>query len=719
MKKKHLQVLFFFCILFINAQNKEEIKNFFWNANDTFGSINSVPEKYKNESAVIIYKNENYDFHKFGKSVTYTSSVRKRIKLQDQAAITEFSEFSFKDRFYSNKGFSLKRGTITLGIKIIKPDGKEIEIDVNKESVKEDDAKKVAISNLEIGDIIDFYYHSVEPFKSISEFGFEPVETTLGETYPILDLKITFQTENDFFVNFNSYNGAPELKKIETKKSNERKYELTASNVAKNDFPRWFLPLVELPCYKFQVFFARSGKFEQRADAFLSEKESEIKETVSKEDILDYYTNKFYPSGNLNDVNDFLKGKSFASEEEKLKEIYYFTRHQFYTRYIEAYILSETKIIPFPYELYESYPIFFNSEEQFIRYFMAYLKKNDIDYDIIVATGRENGPIKDILIQQNARVLLKINTKEPIYFGIFTPYSLPNQFDTSLENTNAYALKITNNKKVTDIEEIKLPGSSNENNISKIEITTHFDPSNNSLKIDRTTSLYGNNKSFEQSNKMNFYDFINEDYEKYGTKPLLDLVRNKKMKDKYKKEYDALLQKMKDKQNENLKKATEDEYEIKVEDFSFAILNTGRYSETEPFKYKENFTIKDYFIKKAGTNYIIEIGKLIDSQVEISEKEHKRDNNIYSAFPRTFNYVIHFSIPEGYSVTGLEKLNKTIQNETGSFISTAIVDGTTLKLEATKKYNHDFEPAANWQKMIAFLDAAYQLTQEKILLKKN
>lgn len=717
--KHYYLLLFFFCFSITNAQNKEEIKNLFWNKNDPFGNVITVPEKYKNESAVIIYKNENYDFHKFGKSVTYTSSVRKRIKLQDQAAVTEFSEFSFKERFYSNKGFSFKRGTITLGIKIIKPDGKEIEIDVDKESVKEDESKKVAISNLEVGDIIDFYYHFVEPFKSFTEFGFEPVETTLGENYPILDLKITFETENDFFVNFNSYNGAPELKKVETKKSSERKYELLASDVAKNDFPRWFLPLVELPCYKFQVFFARSGKFEQRADAFLSNKENEIKKTVSKEDILDYYNTKFYPSGNLNDVNDFLKGKTFSSDEEKIKEIYYFARHQFYTRYIEAYILSETKIMAYPYELYQSYPVFFNSEEQFIRYFMAYLKKNDIEYDIIVATGRENGPIKDILIQQNARVLLKINTKEPIYFGIFTPFSLPNQFDNSLENTNAYALKVSKNKKVTDIEEIKLPASTNEDNISKVALNVSFDIDSNVLKINKETSLFGYNKSFEQSNKLNFYDYVTEDYEKYNTTPLLDLVRNKKMKEKYKKEYDALLKKMKDNQNESLKKATEGEYNTKVDDFSFEIVNTGRYGEIEPLHYKENFTIKDDFIKKAGSNFIIEIGKLIDSQVEISEKEHKRENNIYTVFPRSFHYKIEFSIPEGYSVTGLDKLNKTVENETGSFTSKAIIKDNKLQLEALKKYNHSYEPVANWQKMIAFLDAAYQLTQEKILLKKN
>ncbi|NJM80542.1 MAG: hypothetical protein HC854_14690 [Flavobacterium sp.] len=494
---------------------------------------------------------------------------------------------------------------------------------------------------------------------------------------------------------------------------------MIASDIPKNDFPRWFLPLVELPCYKFQVFFARSGKFEQRADAFLPSKESEIKSTVSKEDIFDYYNTKFFPSGNLNDVNNFLKDKKFSSDEEKIKEIYYFTRHQFYTRYIEAYVMAESKIIAYPYELYESYPVFFNTEEQFICYFMEYLKKNDIGYDIIVATGRENGPIKDMLIQRNARVLLKIHTGNPIYFGIFNPYSIPNQFDSEIENTDAYALKVSKNKKVTDIEEIKLPASTHKENISKININVGFDISTNALDVKKETSLLGHNKSFEQSNKLNFYDYVSEDYQKYETTPLLDLVRNKKIKEKYKKEYDALLKKMKDNQNESLKKATEGEYNTKVDDFTFEIINTGRYGETQPLVYKETFKIKNDFIKKAGANYIIEIGKLIDSQVEIEEKEQKRENNIYTVFPRSFNYNISFSIPEGFSVSGIEKLNKTVENETGSFISKASIKDNKLQLEATKQYYNSYEPVGNWQKMIDFIDAAYQLTQEKILLKKE
>ncbi len=703
--KKIFTLLFLGLFISVNAQDKNKIKDFFWGANDAYKKVNTIPEKYKNESAVEIIKYEDYDYHKFGKSITFTSSFRKRIKLLDQAAVTEFSEFSIR-----------KNGVV--GIKIIKPTGKEIEIDVEKEAKLIDDFNKIAVSNLEIGDIIDFYIQYVTNSYSIEAFGFDPIESTLGSTYPIMNYKLIFQTENDFFVNFNTYNGAPKLKEIPTKKGNERRYELEAQDIPKNDFPRWFLPLVELPCYKFQVFFARSGKFEERAEAFLPEKESIVKSEVSKDDIFDFYNTKFYPNGDIDVINDFLKGKTFKSEEEKIKEIYYFTRHQFYTRYVEAFVIDEAKIM-YPYELYGYNPIFFTKEQSFINYFMQYLKKNKIDYDIIVSTGRENGPIKDILIQSNAKILLKIYAENPIYFGFFTPYSSPELFDYEIENTDAYALKVSKNKRVDDIESVKLPESTHKDNISKVisnlSITSDF----NTINVAKTSSLYGHNKEFEQESKVLFYDYVNEDYEKYGTTPVLDLVRNKKKKEQYKKEFDALIKKIKDNKNESFKTEAENEYGVKLDKHELVIKNTGRFGKNDPLIYDEKFDITNSLIKKAGPNYIVEIGKFISSQVDIEEKENKRTNNVYSIFPRTYEYTINLDIPAGYTVAGLEKLNVNVENVTGSFKTVAQVKGNKLNIVSTKCYYHSYEPNANWSKMIEFLDAAYQFSQEKILLKKS
>jgi hypothetical protein len=714
--KKLVSVLFLVLYSFSYAQNKVEIKEFFWGKTDAYKNANSVPDKWKGESAVIIFKKEFYDFHKFGKNVKYTSAVRKRIKLLDANAVQEFSEFSFAERFYTNKGFSFRRGTTTMGVKIVKADGKEIEIDVEKEAKDIDDTKKLAISNLEIGDIIDFYYYTVEPFKSFYEVGFEPVETTLGDIYPTMEMKLLFETENDFFINFNTYNGAPELKET-FNKGGERKYELVAKDIEKNEFPRWFYPAIELPFYKFQVYFARSSRFEAGADAFLSEKESVIKSTVTKDDVFKYYNYKFKPYGDISDINSFVKSRTFASDEEKVREVYYYTRHIYFTRYVEAFVANETKIF-YPFEYYKN-PVFIQNEEQFINHFMGFLKKNAIDYDIIIGTSRYNGPIKDLLIEKNVTLLLKVNTKNPIYLEYFSPFSSADQFNYNLENTEAYALQISKGKKVVDAENVTLPKTTATDNLSKRISKLSLESNLTDLKVSRVSSFFGHFKEYEQSDKLEFFDYVNEDYKKYGTESLLDLVKNKKKQDQYQKEFKALIEKIKEGNKEKLKKVVSQEFEFEIEEVVFELKNTGRFGSNQPFEYEENFVIKNNLVKKAGSNLIVEIGKILTDQIDVNKKEIDRKNNVYMSFPRSFDNEIIFEIPAGFTVMGLEKLNKKVENETGKFTSTASISGNQLTIRTIKEYKNYFEPNANWSKMVLFLDAAYQFTQEKILLKKN
>lgn len=718
---RNIVLLLLLCGTIGFAQDKAKIKELFWGKDDPVKTTLAVPEKWKNESAVVIYKNENYDFSKFGSKVTYISSTRKRIKLQDQAAVTEFSEFSFQDRIRSSKGdsFRFKKGFNVIGIKVIKPDGSEKEINLDTEAITTDEKKKVAIPNLETGDIIDFYYYSEEPFKSVGAYGFDPVENTLGDSYPIMDLKITFKTENDFFINFNTYNGAPELKEVSPAGGSERRYELVAKDIEKNDFPRWFYPLAELPCYKFQVYFARSGKFEDQASAFLPAKENIIKKTVSKEDVLAHYDSRFRPVGHLADIERFIKTHdAFASDEEKVKEVYYFTRHQYYTRYVEAFVVKEANIM-YPFELYGGYPIFFNTETEFIDHFMAFLKDNKIEYDIIVATTRDNGPIKDMLMKDNLEVLLKVNTQKPVYLQFFTPYTNADQISHMLENSDAYALKVSNRKKISDVDTEKLPVSTHKDNRTESVVNVSFAPDFNTVNINRKSSLYGHNKDAEQREKMYFFDYVAEDYAKYNTKPLMDLVKNKTKREQYTKEFDALKNKLKDKQKKEFKESAESEFGFPVDDHELEITATGRFGSATPFSYNEKFTIKDKLAKKAGTNFVVDIGKLIGEQVDLEEKELKRTNNIYMPYPRSFSEEINVTIPDGYTVSGLDKFNKKVENATGGFVSTAKAEGNKIIITAVKYYTNYYEPQKNWNDMTAFLEAAYQFTQEKILLKKN
>jgi hypothetical protein len=197
------------------------------------------------------------------------------------------------------------------------------------------------------------------------------------------------------------------------------------------------------------------------------------------------------------------------------------------------------------------------------------------------------------------------------------------------------------------------------------------------------------------------------------------LVKNKKKQEQYRKEFNALIEKIKDRNKEELKKAVSQEFEFEIEEVAYELKNTGRFGSKQPFEYEEKFVIKNNLVKKAGHNYIVEIGKILTDQIDVDKKEKDRKNNVYMSFPRSFDNEIIFEIPAGYTVMGIEKLNKKVENETGKFVSTASITGNQLTIKTIKEYKNYFEPNANWTKMVSFLDAAYQFTQEKILLKKN
>lgn len=534
-----------------------------------------------------------------------------------------------------------------------------------------------------------------------------------------MDLKLTSETENDFFVNFQSYNGAPELNQLDTGKRNLRRYELTAKDVAKNDFPRWFYPLAEMPSYKFQVFFARSGKFENRVVAFLPEKESIIKNTVTKEDVIDLYDHKFKPNGDISDVKYYLKDNNITNPRDIVTEGVYFMRHYLLTRYFEAAIMQESKILYYPFQYYGNDFIYIRNQKDFINHYLEFLKQYKIDSEIIVATKRYNGPISDLLIERDIDVLLKVNLKEPIYLTEFNQFTSVNEFSPLLEKTDVYALELNNKKKITGVKKATLKGSTYQENSSTTTLNINLDDNIEIASVEKKTSLTGHLKYNSQREAMSLFDYIDEDYNRYGTKKFLDYVKKKKLKAKYTNELNSLKIKATNNIQKNIQESTSDEYDFPIDDHNYSIEETGRYGFTNPFVMNERFTIKKDFIKRAGKNYILEVGKLIGGQVEINEKEKQRTNNIYMPYPRSFNYEISLKIPEGFSVSGLDKLNIHVSNETGSFTSKADIEKNTLIIRTHKSYINNFEPNNNWPKIVSFLDAAYQFTQAKILLKKN
>ncbi|MFT3910364.1 MAG: hypothetical protein QM737_13145 [Ferruginibacter sp.] len=185
MKKTTTLALLLFAAINVKSQTKnekeyrehsKEIAAEIWGTKAPEFAVSNVPDQYKNESAVIIAKSItmiNTAKKKrpiFGSQITdkltYDNSIHLRVKINDKAALNEFSYIEYEKQLVRNtrQGWGAKmynQEYTFVGAKVIKPSGEETIVNGDEEvlTVNEDKTKKgkLAISGLQVGDILDYY----------------------------------------------------------------------------------------------------------------------------------------------------------------------------------------------------------------------------------------------------------------------------------------------------------------------------------------------------------------------------------------------------------------------------------------------------------------------------------------------------------------------------------------------------------------------------------
>jgi hypothetical protein len=130
---------------------------------------------------------------------------------------------------------------------------------------------------------------------------------------------------------------------------------------------------------------------------------------------------------------------------------------------------------------------------------------------------------------------------------------------------------------------------------------------------------------------------------------------------------------------------------------------------------KEGFELSNS-VRKAGKKYLINLAGLTGSQLQIKKEERDRKIDIDVRYPRTLTWTINFKIPDGYTAKGLSEMNRTIDNETGSFLMDAKEENGEVVIHITKLYKQKNVSREKWNEMLAFIDAAYNSSFNYILL---
>ncbi len=694
---RKLITLAFFTFLFttiLKAQSDAEnkIKTQVWTNVPSEFKETQIPDKWKNESAVIIATSLDYsDNH----SKSYVEVVsHNRIKLIDKAAVKEYSELTFNSKYVSSNLFGKANSYFIIAVKIIKPDGTEKEIDLTKAVKTDSDSKKgfkIAVPDLEPGDIIDYFSAAREQTLAGSQGGVSD-NLLIEAEYPIMKRTVRLQFSDQFLLETHLYNGAPDFKKRFDDPSHTVIYELEDNMRDKSSDILWTYDHRSAP----EIRFRKQNR-------------STYTDTPIQQG-LDYLASYSHNNADIGIIEDYMKAnmKKDASQAQIVNELYYLLRNPIYLQAC--------------FNIEQGHPLSI-ADVDYNNYFQLvskYLLKNNISHNILLIPSVKYGDLQEMVDLNYTDLVIRVNSNPPIFIPRVSPFAIPNEISSDYEGMIC-TLSPVLPKNGVQIFENSIPKSTTDNNITTVTFDVNLNADDNSkIDVKRSVVAKGHNKEAHQYLVVTDYDYLKEyDLPKYQAESSHLIGGLLKQYNKEKEKYEQRLTQDYNERDKKLKDDIESSMNVKVAEYkNFKLKTIGMWDYAPNTEYTDEFTIEN-LTKKAGPNYILELAKLIEKQTEITDKQRTRDRDIYMNNARKFVNVINFTIPEGYTVEGLENLNKEVKNSTGGFKCTAVVEGNTLKITTEKYYSGNYFEAKDWPKMVEFLDAAVAFTNAKVLLKKK
>ncbi|MEO1051199.1 MAG: hypothetical protein AAFX87_11260 [Bacteroidota bacterium] len=695
-----------------DKERAQEIRKEMWTDSGADFKVVDVPDKWAKEDAVIIAKDSRRSYHKDAvvARLRHKRYNHYRIKLQSSSAIEEYSEFSVPGSGSLGNLFF----EFYAGFKVIKSSGEEVIIPLSK-MVKEKaelnnsslDIYKLAVPNLKVGDIIDYYIAEERKIMISSKFyPFDPAIYELNDKYPIMKQRISFDVLRRCFINLKTLNGAPEFELTSDSKNDRNTYVLEDGERESVDNVRWLHNYREIPTVKFKVTYASGAA--ANLPTFIGEP-GILKSKVSVwelEKFMGYlFRVDYYTSAGISGMIQFSHGK--INDKEKLAE------HGFYAlRFLEHIASTESKIL-------DGKSVRSPARYSMVKKLSAFYRDQGINHQVLIGIPRYISSLDDLILENELTYAIKINEgAEPVYVSYFDRNAHYGELDIDLQGTTVYAADGRKTPSRWKLSKIDLPVEKADKNRTVSHYHYKIDDLNEgTLTLNAKASIVGANQTYYQYRLTDFYTYKDEELA-YLKKEDLQGVKKKRKAEMLTKRAEYLKTR-EDDIAKSAKELAENDFDMEIlEVDDFKIEQTGRWHKKPEFIFSYQAKVKGP-VKKVGSNYLVDVGRLIDEQIQLDEESKERDFNIYMSFARAFEYEVTLEIPEGYDVQGLENLEFNVSNDTGEFVSSATIEDNMLVVKSRKAYNSNYEPKENWGMIWEFLEAAEEFNKKQVLLKKK
>lgn len=696
--------------LSVNADEKadylklaQKVRQEVWSSTPADFQKRTVPDRYKNASAVILsyYRELSTDYYRkatadlvlnlrLTRQIDCTDMERMLIQINDKKALKDYSEFTFKTK--SRKwtwGYHHKTQTV-LGIRVIKKNGNVQEVSLDdyvdvKEGKKDKDlSQKIAVPGLEVGDCIDVF--SLDQIDT-QEQQLDPFYFVLRQDEPVLYTKVHCVLDQSLATVYRTMNGAPDFTQT-TDKDKNAVLDMVMDKPMDAESSIWYNPLEQSPFIEMfitptktkvavveKAMRQKGVRGNPDVTPILQDDWKLLKSNVSK--------GGYSPAGLPSTYKSVFKSakKEGMSAEEKADRIYSF-------EYIS-----------------------WGSSQRVFNTVANYLRKLGVEIEMGITTPFGALPVDKLINYNSTSWFFRLKGTDRYYFPGTYP-KVASEIPYIYQGRKAY---------MQDSEEqITIPVSQAEDNKSVTDMVVKLDGTK--LDISRKVTYSGEQKMYGQS-------LVSPDNTLFGSSQLEAYWRYLKYDDKdpyscYTKKETAEL---KGAFNEFRKNAI-DPFKAEISSYhdgdpvqvgGYGVDCVGIRRDSSNFVYHVDY-VMDGMVKRAGNNYLLSVGKLIGSSLKLEGKDRERIDDVWRKMAFVDEWNIEIPLPQGYKVSAeaLKKIETSVANECGEFTVRATAGNESVKVYVRKCFAHRVEPVSNWSKLLALVDACSAFADKQMVIAK-
>ena len=696
--------------LSVNADEKadylklaQKVRQEVWSSTPADFQKRTVPDRYKNASAVILsyYRELSTDYYRkatadlvlnlrLTRQIDCTDMERMLIQINDKKALKDYSEFTFKTK--SRKwtwGYHHKTQTV-LGIRVIKKNGNVQEVslddyvDVKEGKNDKDLSQKIAVPGLEVGDCIDVF--SLDQIDT-QEQQLDPFYFVLRQDEPVLYTKVHCVLDQSLATVYRTMNGAPDFTQT-TDKDKNAVLDMVMDKPIDAESSIWYNSLEQSPFIEMYIT-------PTKAKVAVVEKAMRQKGVRGNPDVtpilqddwklLKSYVSKggYSPAGLPSTYKSVFKSakKEGMSAEEKADRIYSF-------EYVSG-----------------------GASQRVFNTVANYLRKLGVEIEMGITTPFGALPVDKLINYNSTSWFFRLKGTDVYYFPGTYP-KVASEIPYIYQGRKAY---------MQDSEEqITIPVSQAEDNKSVNDMVVKLDGTK--LDISRKVTYSGEQKMYGQS-------LVSPDNTLFGSSQLEAYWRYLKYDDKdpyscYTKKESAEL---KGAFNEYQKNAI-DPFKAEISSYhdgdpvqvgGYGVDCVGIRRDSSNFVYHVDY-VMDGMVKRAGNNYLLSVGKLIGSSLKLEGKDRERIDDVWRKMAFVDEWNIEIPLPQGYKVSAeaLKKIETSVANECGEFTVKATAGNESVKVYVRKCFAHRVEPVSNWNKLLALVDACSAFADKQMVIAK-